>query len=156
MLNIDLYNKIISILKDTKYDDKNYYGDSRGKTIRDIANKKGIKSVMNCLISILLEKDKKQFWREITSVIWNGGFDEDYILGSGEEDKFIATLLYCTKFSPDLNFNSREAIWPFITIFKHVSIEADFFPRNDKGYYNPLEDPDILRELENLKKNYGS
>lgn len=158
---MQIYNEILNILEDTKYDDISYSGDIRGYEIRLIANKIGSNTVIDYLISILLDKTKKIYWRRAIKVIWESDLDRDYLLGSGRENNFIAILLYCSEFLPELKFYSREDIWPYISLFKDVCFDADSFPKDDEDYtghyryYNPYEDDDIIKELEFLQNKYG-
>lgn len=158
-ISIQIYNEILNILEDKKYDDINYSGDFRGDIVKRITDKKGMKLVMDCLIAIFLDKNKKQYWKELTTIICNAELDENYILGSGKENQFIAILLYCAEYSSEFNFYSRETIWPFIRLFKDVYIEADYMPKeNTDGYYryyNPYEDDEIIKELKFLQNKYG-
>lgn len=150
-------SQIMEIMHNDKYDSIEYYGKSRGDLIRKIADEKSLKKVVDFLISILLDKNEKDYWIRTIDILWNGSFDEDYLyyLPASQKNRFIGLLYYCAEIYPELNLHTREHIWPFVVLLKNISSWADWKKPNEKGYYNPLEDENIIKELNKFRKNYG-
>lgn len=136
ILNMKVYQEIL-----------NMSDNEEGMRLRRIANEKGFGVVMDCLVAILLDKDKEEYWDKVFIAIWDSYLLYDFLKSHPNKDKLAAITWYCIEVSPHVG-----------TLAFSVGNRLKD-PRDCEEYLDPYQyesysrtHPDVVREINKLKK----
>lgn len=141
-LNMRVYEEIITVL--------NIDGDEIGTNLRIIADKEGFGVVMDCLVAILLDKGKEEYWDRVFDAIRGSFLIYDFLKAHPNKDKLAAITWYCLEVSPYVG-----------TLAFSVGNRLKD-PRDCEEYLDPYQyesysrtHPDVVKEINKLKKIFG-
>lgn len=132
---MSICEQIISILNDPSLDNDSEEL-SKAETIETLIDKHGWAEIQFCLLQILHDEPSHSYWRTVAEVIYGAVLDERDL----PADKIIALLYY--RLPSKASDEDENLVWSITHKLKKVGYLSE---------YDPLNDPNVQREMANLR-----
>jgi hypothetical protein len=149
---MDLQSRVAQILNDPRLADDNadehlliaeYGSDHTAEAVYLLANEYGWQQLYDLLVAILRDGNRSQDWRTAQVVLFYAACDHKRKWRQCPMPADFTIALLYHRFPDGLDDGNR--IWAIVCALKHV---------DDWSRYDPMQDPDVLRELETLQRAY--